>query len=88
MDKGQVTYKQLSISFADLFSVIVCDDPGRPENGGRTINRGLYYSGSVRFNCNRKYRLDGALIIYCTKDGTWSKPAPKCLGKQECYMYL
>lgn len=55
--------------------LIVCPDPGIPVNGNR-FNR----TNSVRFSCKGKYKLVGAYIIYCMKDGTWSRPTPKCLA--------
>ncbi|XP_022793899.1 sushi, von Willebrand factor type A, EGF and pentraxin domain-containing protein 1-like, partial [Stylophora pistillata] len=60
--------------------LIVCSDPGTPENGKRKITRGLYHTGSVRFSCTRKHKLVGAHIIYCMRDGTWSRPKPNCLA--------
>ncbi|XP_078348081.1 sushi, von Willebrand factor type A, EGF and pentraxin domain-containing protein 1-like isoform X8 [Oculina patagonica] len=60
--------------------LISCGDPGTPINGIRTVRRGFYYSGSVEFKCDRKYKLDGASRIYCTRSGSWSKPKPRCLA--------
>lgn len=68
------------VSALICFVVINCGDPGTPKNGIRTVHRGFYYSGYVIYKCNRKYKLDGAPRIYCSRDGNWSKPKPRCLG--------
>lgn len=78
---AQLKTALMVISVFIWFLVIQCRDPGTPENGIRTVHRGFYYSGYVIYQCNRKYRLDGASRIYCLRYGNWTKPKPRCLGQ-------
>lgn len=55
-------------------------DPGVPVHATRTIRKGFSYLGSVEFHCNANYKLEGVPQIFCKRDGTWSRPIPKCFG--------
>ena len=39
---------------------------------------GSQLGGSVIFGCMNGYKLTGAHIIVCQKNGKWDKPPPKC----------
>ena len=55
-------------------------DPTAPKNGKTTCKmlRGLYV---CQFSCNEGYYIQGVLTSACMlKDGTWSDPAPSCVG--------
>ncbi|XP_052070613.1 uncharacterized protein LOC127709241 isoform X2 [Mytilus californianus] len=36
------------------------------------------YGDIVIYDCDSNYRLIGASMVYCTENGTWSKPTPSC----------
>ncbi|XP_015755086.1 PREDICTED: sushi, von Willebrand factor type A, EGF and pentraxin domain-containing protein 1-like isoform X4 [Acropora digitifera] len=60
--------------------LITCVDPGVPVHATRTIRKGFSYLGSVEFHCNANYKLEGVPQIFCKRDGTWSRPIPKCFA--------
>lgn len=60
--------------------LITCADPGVPVHANRTIRKGFSYLGSVKFHCNANYKLEGVSQIFCKRDGTWSRPIPKCFA--------
>lgn len=40
------------------------------------------YANALRFECKSEHLvLRGEPEVYCTANGTWSKPFPKCKGK-------
>lgn len=39
------------------------------------------YGDKVSYGCDDNYRLVGASMVYCTRNGTWSKSTPKCIRK-------
>lgn len=39
------------------------------------------YGDIVIYDCDSNYRLIGASMVYCTENGTWSKPTPSCKRK-------
>ena len=63
--------------------MIYCNDPGTVVNSVRTVRKGFFYLGSVEYRCNSNYKLDGVSRIYCKRDGNWSRPKPRCLGKND-----
>ncbi|XP_044180207.1 sushi, von Willebrand factor type A, EGF and pentraxin domain-containing protein 1-like isoform X4 [Acropora millepora] len=60
--------------------LITCPDPGVPVHATSTIRKGFSYLGSVEFHCNANYKLEGVSQIFCKRDGTWSRPRPKCFA--------
>ncbi|XP_065178201.1 CUB and sushi domain-containing protein 3-like isoform X4 [Sycon ciliatum] len=64
---------------------ITCGNPGRPENGQVTSN-GFDYGKTVRYACNRGYKMQnipsGVLTVTCTATRQWSQGKPTCLPRQ------
>ena len=67
--------------FLFIYIVVHCDDPGKPANGARKVNKGLVYGGSVEFTCDKDYTLSGPSTIYCQDNKAWTASVPQCLGE-------
>ena len=61
--------------------VVKCNDPGTPMNGRQIVSKGYVYGGSVTFDCDTNYTLQGKERIICKPDKSWSGSVPQCLGK-------
>ncbi|NWU99169.1 CR1L protein, partial [Upupa epops] len=59
--------------------VVKCENP-RVENGRKIAGLGHSYSyrDSVEFMCDKGYVMNGAALITCEEDSTWSPPKPTC----------
>ena len=57
-----------------------CGNPGTPSNGSR--NGSVFtFGGTVRFQCNRGYRLSGSSNRTCEASGRWSGNKTDCKGR-------
>ncbi|XP_073244349.1 sushi, von Willebrand factor type A, EGF and pentraxin domain-containing protein 1-like isoform X2 [Porites lutea] len=60
--------------------IVKCNDPGTPANGKQIIKKGFFYGGSVTFECNKDYILEGTDTTYCQADKSWNSPLPRCFA--------
>ncbi|XP_043916972.1 sushi, von Willebrand factor type A, EGF and pentraxin domain-containing protein 1 isoform X2 [Protopterus annectens] len=58
----------------------MCETP-RWLNNGRADYENLTIGSRVHYSCEKGYELDGEFHAECTKNGTWSFPAPVCKPK-------
>ncbi|XP_045693611.1 complement receptor type 2 isoform X3 [Phyllostomus hastatus] len=61
-------------------ALIGCQPPFKIPNGNHTGgDTARFYAGrSVLYSCDEGYLLVGDARLYCTREGTWSHPAPFC----------
>nr|XP_039250433.1 sushi, von Willebrand factor type A, EGF and pentraxin domain-containing protein 1-like isoform X1 [Styela clava] len=58
---------------------VSCQKPPELENGFYRPNKQSFYNGiSIRYRCNRGYKLRGGKRISCKLTGKWSSTPPKC----------
>ncbi|XP_062872149.1 regulator of complement activation group 2 gene 1 [Trichomycterus rosablanca] len=58
--------------------VIKCEEP-QVVNGHRTSSKSLTYKGTMSFECDPGYKMNGSRQITCEKN-EWEPPPPKCIG--------
>ena len=58
-------------------NILICDDPGIPDNGERTGELFTYQS-VVSYSCDSGYELIGDTTIVCETDGLWNASVPTC----------
>ena len=63
-----------------IFAAILCQDPGSPSHGSRTGDD-VTFGKTVRYKCDRGYRMTGSKSRTCTASGTWTGNQPICTGK-------
>jgi len=56
---------------------IRCSVPKIPLHGEQEI-QDLLVGGTISYNCNHGYKVDGNRILTCLGNKTWSSPVPKC----------
>ena len=66
-----------SLSFICTCVVIDCRDPGRPQNGRRSLGRTTYQS-TVTYSCDSGYLLVGEESQQCQANGKWSGVLAVC----------
>ena len=69
-----------------LFHLVICEDPGTPVNGGRSLTDGLMEDSVVTYTCNDGYRLSGPATRTCvlseTEGPIWrNETLPTCICK-------
>ncbi|KAI8501685.1 hypothetical protein Bbelb_209560 [Branchiostoma belcheri] len=65
--------------FKVKYSITVqCPIPTAPANGALISTGPTYYRDIVTFTCDPGYELNGAAILTCQADTTWSHPVPTC----------
>lgn len=62
-------------------AAVVCEDPPEVTNAIRSgiQDEPYIYKSAIRYRCHVG-TLIGEKEIWCTKNGTWSAPAPECRG--------
>ncbi|XP_045479696.1 sushi, von Willebrand factor type A, EGF and pentraxin domain-containing protein 1-like [Harmonia axyridis] len=58
---------------------ITCGDPGHVNNG-LAVGREFFYGNSVKYRCEKGYKLKGSEEIICGKNGNWTPSKPSCVG--------
>ncbi|XP_067016849.1 sushi, von Willebrand factor type A, EGF and pentraxin domain-containing protein 1-like isoform X1 [Acropora muricata] len=58
--------------------VILCKDPGTPQNGRKQKGSRYIYDGVVKFKCDTNYTLSGEKKIRCQENKEWTGSIPKC----------
>ena len=56
---------------------VQCPSPSDPQNG-RVVAQGLLYTNTLRYECERGYKLEGDETRECLANGTWSGVLPSC----------
>ena len=58
---------------------ILCQEPGIPRNGQRTVHVGPFTVGSqLTYSCGGPYIVRGEASLTCLATGRWSAEAPRC----------
>lgn len=59
------------------FPALLCQDPGAPENGGRTA-ASFEINSAVQYYCNEGYQLMGTAVARCLAGATYGSDRPTC----------
>ncbi|XP_045041906.2 complement receptor type 2 isoform X2 [Desmodus rotundus] len=61
-------------------ALVGCQPPFKIPHGNHTGEDIARFSAgmSVLYSCDEGYLLVGDALLYCTREGTWSQPAPSC----------
>lgn len=69
-------------------TAVMCEENFDLQNGIVINGDGPFsVNDMVEFKCNEGFELDGATVIVCQNDATFSDMAPECIGKCLAKLY-
>ena len=85
--------KIIDINFTHVFFLVMCEDPGTPVNGVRSLTNGLMEDSVVTYGCNFGYQLSGTRMQTCelsvTEGPVWQNGSlPSCTCKITDFIYV
>lgn len=74
----------ISVSSAQGFELVKCEDPGVPLFGYKREDKGHFAGSTVSYSCDQGYSLKGPEVLTCLRGErrAWDYPLPLCVGEK------